>query len=366
VRLFGRVAAALVVWIACATTTAQAFDHAGLARRTLENHIIPGYARFAEATAAFAAQSAALCEPPSAEALSKTRDAAREALLAWGRIEHIRFGPITADKRFDRLMFYPDPRGIARKQIARLLRRRDRDDIRPAKLASASVAVQGFAAIDRLLYGKGSDALATSGKAAAFRCQYVKALAQALHGIAADTLRDWSGPYRNTWLHPGKGNGAFLTPEEVTQALLRSYVTGLEVMRLQRLAPVIGTAGRGEGDAADPLLAQSGLGAAFLIANVEGIRGLLTESGFVDPALTKTDAERTAAGVLESVITDLGFAVRAGETATKTAPNAFADKDARAQLAPMLYSLKNSEETGRAALGALTGSMLGFNSLDGD
>jgi len=366
VRRAGRLASFAVAWLLCATAAAQAFDHAGLARRALENHILPGYARLAEATVTFAAQSAALCEAPSAAALAKTRRAARAALLAWGRIEHIRFGPITKDKRFDRLMFHPDPRGIGRKQIARVLRRRDPEDIHLEKLEHASVAVQGFTAIDQLLYGKGSEALAKGGKAAAFRCQYVTALAQALHEIAAATLRDWSGPYRKTWLQPGNGNRAYLKPEEVTQALLRAYVTELEVMRLQRLAPVIGPAGQGATDPADPLLARSGLGADFLIANVEGIRALLSEGGFIDPALAQADEERTAVGVLESVITDLGFAVRAGEAATRTAPDALADKDARAQLAPMLFSLKNAEETGRTALGTLTGAMLGFNSLDGD
>ena len=32
----------------------------------------------------------------------------------------------------------------------------------------------------------------------------------------------------------------------------------------------------------------------------------------------------------------------------------------------MLLALKNAEETGRPALGDLTGQALGFNSLDGD
>ncbi len=90
------------------------------------------------------------------------------------------------------------------------------------------------------------------------------------------------------------------------------------------------------------------------------------ESGMGEPALGQGAEGRTAAGSIESVITDLGFAKRAGETATKTAPDALADKNARAHLAPMLFSLKNAEETGRAALGTLTGAMLGFNSLDGD
>ena len=70
--------------------------------------------------------------------------------------------------------------------------------------------------------------------------------------------------------------------------------------------------------------------------------------------------------MLGSVITDLGFAIRAGEAAAAMSANPFADPKARARLTPMLLALKNAEEIGRAALGELTGLTLGFNSLDGD
>jgi uncharacterized protein len=347
-------------------TGAQAFDHEALAQRALDDHILPGYAHFADAAKRFSETSAALCEAPSSQALAKTRSAAKDALLAWGRIEHIRFGPITENQRFDRLLFYPDPRGIARKQIARLLKHQDDHDLDPAKLAHASVAVQGFSALDQLLYGKASAQLAGTGKAGAFRCRYVHALAEAMQEIVGQTLVAWSGPFREIWLHPGPDNPTFLKAEETTQALLRSYVTELEVVRLQRLAPMIGTDGQSADANANPLLAQSGLGMAFVIANVEGIRALLTESGFVDPDFATNKPERTAMGVLGSVVTDLGFALRAGRNAIKAAPDPLASAKARALLPPMMYSLKNAEETGRAALGTLTGSMLGFNSLDGD
>ena len=144
-----------------AVSPALAFDHAAVAKRTLEQHILPGYARFDAAAHTFAQKTAALCQAPSPTALAEARDSARDALLAWGRIEHIRFGPITENKRLDRLIFYPDPRGFARKQIARLLRLHDEADLAPDKLAQASVAVQGFTAVDRVLWGKGSDALAS-------------------------------------------------------------------------------------------------------------------------------------------------------------------------------------------------------------
>ena len=66
------------------------------------------------------------------------------------------------------------------------------------------------------------------------------------------------------------------------------------------------------------------------------------------------------------MVTDLRFAERAGNSALVVAPDGFANTAARDKLAPMLFSLKNAEETGRAALGELTGLSLGFNALDGD
>ncbi len=343
---------------------AAAFDHAAVAQRALKDHILPGYARFDGAAKAFATKAAALCRAPSAGALAETRDAARAALLAWGRIEHIRFGPITESQRLDRLLFYPDPRGFARKQIGRLLRLHKDADLAPDKLAGASVAVQGFTAVDTALFGKGSDALAASSVTASFRCRYVEALADGIAQTAGDTLAAWSGPYKATWLTPGGANGAFLTPQETTQALLRAYVTELEVVRLQRLAPVLSM--EAKAGQVEPLLPKSGLGLSFVLANIEGVGDLLTASGFTDTALAPDEKAQSAMSILGSVVTDLGFAFRSGESALKVAPDALANPEARAKLAPMVYSLKNAEETGRAALGSLTGLSLGFNSLDGD
>ena len=194
-------------------------------------------------------------------------------MLAWGRIEHIRFGPITDKQRFDRLVFYPDPRGIAARQIDRLLKRRDESALAPQRLAGASVGIQGFAAIDRVLFGKGSDTLG-SPSGDGFRCRYVQALAKGVAQIAAETLRQWAGPFGRTWLGPGKGNGAFLTAKETTQALFRSYVTELGVVRLQRLVPMLGGSGKAGGPA-PPLFPDSRLGLPYLLANIEGARELL-------------------------------------------------------------------------------------------
>ncbi len=295
----------------------------------------------------------------------QTRAAARAALLAWGRIEPLRFGPVTTKQRLDRLLFYPDAHGIVAKQTSKLLSKRDEADIEPEKLAGASVAVQGFGAVDAVLYGNGSEALATTAPEASFRCRYVHALAVDIAQIAAETHAEWAGDYKRTWLAPGAGNKAYLTAKETTQALYRAYVTEIEVIRLQRLAPLMGGEAKASGPTT-PLLPHSGLGLPFILATIEGERDILGNSGFLADDLASNDKERSAIAMLGSVATDLGFALRAGEAAVAIAPNALANEKARERLAPMLLSLKNAEETGRAALGDLTGQTLGFNSLDGD
>jgi predicted lipoprotein len=222
--------------------------------------------------------------------------------------------------------------------------------------------VQGFGAVDTALYGKDAEALGAASPEASFRCRYVHALALDIAQIAAETHAAWTGDYKRTWLIPGGGNKTYLTAKETTQALYRAYVTEIEVISAQRLAPALGADAKPTG----PLLPNSGLGLAFILANIEGERDILGDKGFLAEDLATTDKERDALAILGSVGTDLGFAIRAGEAAAAMASNPLTDEAARERLAPMLLSLKNAEATGRAALGDLTGQTLGFNSLDGD
>ncbi len=348
---------------AAGATAAAAFDDAALGRQSYEKIILPGYAAFDDAARALAERSEALCARPSAAALAAARDAARTALLAFGRIEFVRFGPISQMQRLDRLLFYPDTHGIVGKQTAKLLAKHDDADIDPAKLAGASVAVQGFGALDVALFGLHSEQLADAAPEAAFRCRYVKALAADIAQIASETHAAWMGDYGQLWLHAGDAeNKTYLTNKETTQALYRAYVTQLEIILTQRLATLNGPDAKQTG----PLLPHGGLALPFVLAGIEGERSLLGDNGFTAPDLAQTDKERDAVAMLESVATDLGFALRAGEAAVAIADDPLSDAKARERLAPMLLSLKNAEELGRGSLGTLTGQTLGFNSLDGD
>jgi len=348
-----------------APVPAHAYDNVALARRAYSKLILPGYARFAETARTFAARADALCRAPSTTALTDARAAAKSALLAWGRIEPIRFGPITASQRLERLLFFPDPHHVADRQIARLLSAKNGDATTRERLAGASVAVQGFGAVDVALYGPGSDALATTDPAGAFRCRYLSALASSIADIATEVKSEWSGIYARTWLNPGGDNAAYLSAGETTQALYRAYVTELDVLRLHRLAPMLGSDGKIS--KSPSLLRHSGLAVAFILAGIEGERDMLGEKGFLVDVPSADEKEEAARAILESAATDLGFAARAGEAAEALqAAGGKPHDELRSRLVAMGASLDNVDVVSRPALRDLTGQSLGFNSLDGD
>ncbi len=93
------------------------FDHAGLARQALEQHIVPGYARFAEAAKKLSRTLDRSCERPFGKPPKAVDADVRNLVDAWGRIEHINFGPVTVDNRLERILFFPDRRGLGGRQV---------------------------------------------------------------------------------------------------------------------------------------------------------------------------------------------------------------------------------------------------------
>lgn len=356
------------VWFAVALGTAaalpaQAFDHAGVARQAFERHIVPGYERLVTAAVLQTSAVAALCDNPEAQRLETARSSFKNALIAWGRIEHIRFGPIAEQNRQDALIFWPDARGIARRQIARLLAQQEADALSSAALAGKSVAVQGFSALDVVLFGPAAEAMAGATPAARYRCGYARALAANIETIARETLKGWTDAagFAALWLNPAAGNPAFLTAKETTHALVQAYLTGLRQARNVRLGGPLGLK-KGGVRALEPVMANSNQAMGLLIANVEGLRALLIESG-----LSEAPAQGAPAhSIMQSVVTELDLAVARLRQIAGQANSPFADNAARGQLIALGFPLKNAHDVVFAAMSEAAGLSMGFNSLDGD
>lgn len=344
-------------------SAADGFDHEGLARRALERHIGPGYRSFAEAASRQNGAIATLCGAPAKDALAAARAAFKDALTAWGRIEHIRFGPISENDRYVSLLFWPDPRGISRRQIASVLAQKDPGALDAPTLATKSVAIQGFTALDVLLFGTGSEALAAADPAAAFRCGYARANAENVARVAREALDGWTSGsgFSRIWLSAGPGNPAFLAPKETTQALAQAYLTGVMQVRNVRIGGPMGFKNR-EARALEPIVPHSNLAIDLIVANIEGLCALLVDA---DVGAAASDA--AAAGALvTSIVFELDMAAKALRAAHQQSPRPLQDSGVRSQVIRAGFPLKNAYDVANGYFTKEAGLSMGFNALDGD
>ena len=189
-------------------------DHAAIARAALNEVIRPGYAALAEETAALGEKVGALCEAPSSASLEAGRKAFAAAVAAWSKVEILRFGPIVADHRYERLFFWPDPKGLGDRQIRDALAMRDESVTKPDALSGKSVALQGLPALEYLLYGDGAETLAAPSSDGAFRCAFARAVAANSDAIAKSVAEEWreGSLYEKSFLAPGADTTPYRAP----------------------------------------------------------------------------------------------------------------------------------------------------------
>jgi uncharacterized protein len=357
-----RAAAALVALLAIPGTghaqEAPAFDHAALAKQALEMHIRPGYAALVESAQALAKALDGHC------ARRRAVDSAFDGLVtAWGRIEHIRFGPVTTDNRLERLFFWPDRRGLGARQVAATLRARDAAALDPVALAAKRVAIQGLGALETALF----NAPPTGAEDRAYRCAYAKAIAANIGNIAGAILKEWSDPdlYARHWLDPGTGNPHFLKRAETTLALAKALDNGLERVRDEWIAAPLGFGIQRR--RLTPVLSTSKRTLKFFEAGLDGLQRLYTTAGLhkaiVDtakahPGVTVPLNAKLVRTEIETARNQLRRLVRQGKPF-----------DADAMMQPFVavgYPLKNARMQLAALLGLTAGVSMGFNATDGD
>lgn len=339
------------------------FDHRALARQALEGHIRPGYSRLADAARGLGNTVEKSCLATSATDRNEMERAFDVFVDAWGRVEHIDFGPVTGESRLEKILFWPDRRGIGARQVAKILADRDPSLLDPVSLGKKSVAVQGLGALESALF---PDWAKRPADDRAFRCGYALAIASNLKRVALEIVEAWSerGAFAKSWLTAGPGNSNFVTPTETTLALAKAFDQGIERARDQRIAGPLGlTPQRVKSPA---VLSRSGRTMRLVDANIKGLIDLFRAGG-LQSAIVATgfktrelDASLNADLVARELTT-------AEETAVQLITAARPFEGANAQrLVAIGFPLKNA----RVQLGALlvetAGLTLGFNASDGD
>jgi predicted lipoprotein len=364
VMRYNGLAFALVLLVFGAGHAWAEIGHARIARTTLEQHILPGYRKLAEAFGALEARAADNCAAASEQGATRLRESFIDAVRAWGGIAHIGIGPIRTDNRYERIWFWPDRKGIATRQVASALEQQPADYADAAALARKSIGVQGLTAIEQVLFGKDGEALPPPQ---GFACQYLKAVAANLKTIAIAIEAEWrpDGAFGRLWLAPALDNPSFLKPEETTFAVMRTLLETLERLRDVELARPLGVS---EGRRVLPgPFDRSRSTMVFVAARIAGTQALLVASGLPEELnrLGHEKRDDQALGDINQALFELDLAAkRSLELAS--VPGILSDPDRRSEAAPLGFPLKGGRTALANAIAALTSLPVGYNASDGD
>ena len=353
------VAAFLLLGPLLGTVSAEALatDSDVLNRAVAERHIVPGYAALAAATAALddAATRHCVADGPTHKALHA---AYRDAFLAWQDVQHVRIGPIVAFGRDFRFQLWPDKRGSVGKHLAQLMAERDPAALEPERFAAGSVAVQGFGALERLLYGPPPAEAERD-----WHCRVVSAITGNLARMAAETVAAWrDGPsaHRLMFATASRGNAHYASADELSARLLNDLHTQLERLVEHKLSRPLGdNVARAMPKRAEAW--RSGLSLAAVERNLAALDALY-RTGFAP--------RRDDQALLAAIGADLAAARQlAGSLAASTAgplSQQVGDPDARADLERLRDHLASLRARIAGELATALDLPLAFNSLDGD
>ncbi|MEZ5774803.1 MAG: imelysin family protein [Hyphomicrobiaceae bacterium] len=361
-RLLG--AGALILPGGSATTlrafaeAAPPFDHAGLVEDFLEGFLRPATARFAAAAMGLDEAARAQCARPDDAGLgATTRAAFSSAALAYAPLDIVRFGPSHEAARPERLLLYPDPKGLVRRQVEKELAARAPSVLDAASLHGKSVALQGLPALEILLFAAPAGLPAEETQ---FRCGFAAAIAANIRRIAGDLDRDWrdESGFARLMRTPSADNPAYLDANEVTLGIAQTFVNGIEQIRDSRLAGPIGL--RAVDKAPTPgILETAGLTLPYIVAGLEGLGALYGDGGIEKRVTT---ADHGIARLIGEEIETAAAAVRRAGTDLDAARKG----EGRRAIIAAGFPLRNAQQLAAELITQAAGVTVGFNAGDGD
>ncbi len=326
-------------------------DYERLVQHSVDGYIVPAYEDLVGTTKGLSTAISAYCAAPDAKGRDAVDTAFGATLLAWAKVDFIKFGPIESEERYDRFAFWPDEHGTGALELQQMLERADLTLVGPGALASASPAVQGLPALEALLY-PGADALLNDSKPEHFRCAFAGAIAANLNGIATAVLSGWQG--ERGWAamleNPEPGNPVYRSQSEAASEILGAILTGLVQTREEGLVPTVGATPA----AANRRLApdyRSGQTMTYLEASSAALQRLIAASGMLEMLPPSQQGQARAARL------DFSNLDKALQAAGPDIRVALADPDTRARLGDattVLASLRRLFEHRIAAAAGLS------------
>ena len=325
--------------------------------------ILPGYRALAARADDTLEATAELCAAPQEAALANTREAFHRLVDAWSRVEMYRFGPAREMNRYERIFFWPDRRGLGLRQVRRVLTDEDITAIKLDSLRSKSVAVQGILALEYVLFGDDSLALADE-PGGSFRCLYGNTIASAIALAAEEIVSGWDSPEGIValMLEAGPDNPTYRSHGEVVQQFLQSAREQLQIVRDLKLGRPLGKSPEAGNPRTAPLWRSESV-FSTVDANMESVIALMDASNIA--ALLPDKEDWLVPSLMfelrqaRAAVHDVGDSARTWETAVR-------DPAAHQRLAYALIPLSGAIDLLEDHIPAALGLTIGFNVLDGD
>ncbi len=326
-------------------------------------HVIPRYEKLVTALAQLNSTAQDFCKTPEETTLRLLEQEYHSAMDKWMEIQHIRFGPISKDSRFFKIQFWPDDRGIVRKHLRRFIGKMEKEEVSLSDLQSGSVAIQGFPAVEQLIFNKRTPLLPQNQKFQ-LHCQLLQWITSNLHEVAQDILTDWKSEkgYQTVVETASEGNFDFLSAKEVSYEFLMSLQTELQLIDdAKLLAPLGKKEKKARPNKSESWRSQRSL--RNIIHNFKGLRQLYegeSQSGFDDLIQPNNpDLARQFQQQFEIVI-------QTAQTLEIPLSQAVSDPLHRAPVVQLRQEVKQLRELVEKQLTTAIDISLGFNALDGD
>lgn len=340
-------------------------DYARANAVLLELYVLPRTEALARDTAALSNALMQFCRARTGKALDEAVSHFDGAFDAWVRVRHLAFGPLEFFLRSNRFQYSPDPGRRVARDLHALIASRDEDSIEPKALRDGSVTLQGFPALEILLYdAKARIALRRPDREGDFRCRIAQSIARNLAEMAAGVIADWRGggaePFLRIMTRPRPGSAYYQTHREVTLQFFKNLYGGLDLLADVKLAPVLGASL----SSARPELEESPASGhsltriesaleSFEALYAAGLEGLLRASGN-DPDL---------APLLRRAFR---MTIATGRSIDVPLARAVTEPVMRARVEKLLLQIRALKQLIAQRLSVATGLVVGFNALDGD
>ena len=356
------------IGLLCANAAAAGQLPPDLGGKLAQDYISPAMLRFQQSAEQLRTDLDAWCAAPAPAGAKKAEADFADLVEAWSGIEFLRFGPLVAANRYERIYFWPDPRGITLRQVQGLLGQSDQPIPNAADLAKQSVALQGLPALEYVLYRKdglltGSDvdahAAGDGQKKNRRACAYAVAIAGNLMAVGAELSQAWAanGDYARQFAAPSSTNALYRSQQEVASEAIKALSTGLQFVRDVKLTPMLG-ADINEAKLSKAPFWRSGLSAQAMAAALEGMRQFYMAGSYI-----YTEDEDWIDGSIRHELTQArdGLQAMRGEfnTLLKT-------EGGYRSLTLASLILKNAKGVIDEHMAPAFGVRIGFNALDGD